>query len=287
MLTLSAFFAVNMIIRDIKSLYLTLLSFLCFTLATGNASTSDKLLRLQEAYPDFIQSVSANEIIWFDGTSMPLTDGKTDKTQQEKLDDPSLLDQLTGSQYKTGIPPNPSDTPTDDPGRVRYMPFFQKMYGQTEKEVEAKLTEIYWMPRFFGTRYPLRVTTINGVSQKFTEISEELEDLCTAHPQYIPYLGDPGGTFTWRDIANTHRLSMHSFGMTIDVNAELTDYWQWDLIKEGRPPNEDEILSYKNHLPLEIVSIFEKHGFIWGGKWQHYDTMHFEYRPELILGQKP
>jgi hypothetical protein len=24
------------------------------------------------------------------------------------------------------------------------------------------------------------------------------------------------------------------------------------------------------------------HGFIWGGYWYHYDTMHFEYRPELL-----
>ena len=33
---------------------------------------------------------------------------------------------------------------------------------------------------------------------------------------------------------------------------------------------------------MEIVRIFEKHGFIWGGRWYHYDTMHFEYRPELL-----
>ena len=34
--------------------------------------------------------------------------------------------------------------------------------------------------------------------------------------------------------------------------------------------------------PHKIVEIFERHGFIWGGKWYHYDTMHFEYRPELL-----
>jgi hypothetical protein len=39
-------------------------------------------------------------------------------------------------------------------------------------------------------------------------------------------------------------------------------------------------------MPQEIVDIFERHGFIWGGKWYHYDTMHFEYRPELT-GLKP
>ena len=37
-----------------------------------------------------------------------------------------------------------------------------------------------------------------------------------------------------------------------------------------------------NTLPAEVIDIFERHGFIWGGKWSHYDTMHFEYRPELL-----
>jgi hypothetical protein len=36
----------------------------------------------------------------------------------------------------------------------------------------------------------------------------------------------------------------------------------------------------------EIVDIFERHGFIWGGKWYHFDTMHFEYRPELLVRNK-
>ncbi len=44
----------------------------------------------------------------------------------------------------------------------------------------------------------------------------------------------------------------------------------------------DGAYAYKNEIPMEIVRIFEKHGFIWGGKWHHYDTMHFEYRPELL-----
>ena len=34
------------------------------------------------------------------------------------------------------------------------------------------------------------------------------------------------------------------------------------------------------------VGLSEKHGFIWGGKWYHYDTMHFEYRPEIIATGK-
>jgi hypothetical protein len=71
---------------------------------------------------------------------------------------------------------------------------------------------------------------------------------------------------------------MHSFGMTIDINTQFANYWQWDCSckDETRP------LKYKNQIPKELVEVFEKHGFIWGGNWQHYDTMHFEYRPELL-----
>ncbi len=39
---------------------------------------------------------------------------------------------------------------------------------------------------------------------------------------------------------------------------------------------------FRNRIPLGIVTICEKHGFIWGGTWYHGDTMHFEYRPELL-----
>jgi hypothetical protein len=42
------------------------------------------------------------------------------------------------------------------------------------------------------------------------------------------------------------------------------------------------LVPYRNRIPHRIVEIFERHGFIWGGKWYHYDTMHFEYRPELL-----
>ena len=37
-----------------------------------------------------------------------------------------------------------------------------------------------------------------------------------------------------------------------------------------------------DRLSVAIARIFETHGFIWGGAWYHYDTMHFEYRPELL-----
>jgi peptidoglycan L-alanyl-D-glutamate endopeptidase CwlK len=256
--------------------------FLFFFNLTAYAAISD-LLRLQKAYPDHIQTVADDYIIWTDGTMMPVKDSVYDKTQQEKLDSPSLLDQVNNVIYSAGIPmERDTYTPKGDPGRIRYEPFFRKMYGETKRDVESKLVTIYWMPLVFGSDYPLLVTTVNGVDKKLTAISNELEALVSKHPDYAAFLEAPGGTFNWRVIANTQRISAHSFGMTIDINSDVSDYWQWDLERAGQPISEDTPLIYRNSIPWEIVPIFEKYGFIWGGKWHHYDSMHFEYRPELL-----
>ena len=45
-------------------------------------------------------------------------------------------------------------------------------------------------------------------------------------------------------------------------------------------------MGYENKMPHDIVKVFEKHGFIWGGRWYHYDTMHFEFRPEILMANK-
>ena len=35
--------------------------------------------------------------------------------------------------------------------------------------------------------------------------------------------------------------------------------------------------------PPSFVEVFEQHGFVWGGKWLYFDTIHFEYRPEALI----
>ena len=92
---------------------------------------------------------------------------------------------------------------------------------------------------------------------------------------FIKYLTPSGGTYNCRVIAGTDRKSVHGNGIAIDINVGWSDYWRNHRPVDGKYP-------YKNRIPWEIVEIFEAHGFIWGGKWYHYDTMHFEYRPELL-----
>jgi len=172
--------------------------------------------------------------------------------------------------------------PTGDPGRDRDENLFGKIYGRTAEEVKNHLAIVYWMPFFFGHQYPLHITTINGVDLKVHALSKKLENLVQQHPEYLVYLDHPSGAFYWRHIQNSSRRSPHSYGIAIDLNTNYANYWIWDTGIKQNKLNQIDHFEYKNYIPCAIVSVFENEGFIWGGKWIHYDTMHFEYRPEMF-----
>lgn len=232
---------------------------------------ADKLARMVAAYPDFLQAIEGNTLIWKDGTRMPIDDGKGVKTREQVLADPDIEDTFEIS-YPVGEPPTPPGKDID-PGRARYLPMFNKMYGDCKKgEVDRHLTTIAWLPK--KTHQKLRVTKVNGVAEKLAAVSAELEALPDS---FNVYLVRSAGTYNCRSIAGTNRPSAHGQGIAIDIALKRTDYWRWEK------PGPDGLYPYKNRIPMEIVRIFEKHGFIWGGRWYHYDTMHFEYRPELLM----
>ena len=109
---------------------------------------------------------------------------------------------------------------------------------------------------------------MNSIAAKLRAVSEELDRL---PPEINKYALPSAGTFNCRAVKDTGNRSAHAWGAAIDINTKFADYWLW--AKNG---------GYRNRIPFDIVDIFERHGFIWGGKWGHFDTMHFEYRPELL-----
>jgi len=90
----------------------------------------------------------------------------------------------------------------------------------------------------------------------------------------------------WRNIAETQSRSYHSYGLAIDLIPRTwggkETYWLWT---STRTRADWWNVSYNNryHPPDAVIKAFEKFGFIWGGKWSTYDTMHFEYRPEILI----
>jgi len=213
---------------------------------------------LVKTYPQ-LKTCRNNTIIWQDGTRMVYDDGRPE-SEEKILKHADIEDMFTHS-YRAERYKNPQH----DPGRYRNETFFRKMYGNSASQVRRHLTTINW----FGRK--VRVTTINRVDRHLLAVEHDLKNLLKSHPEYRKYLVPIGGTFKWRKIAGTNRLSVHSFGAAIDINVKYSAYWRWS--KNGK---------YQNRIPIPIVKAFERHGFIWGGKWRHFDTMHFEYRPELL-----
>lgn len=237
--------------------------------AASVAASMDDLLR---AYPNALASFDGTNLIWRDGTRMPVDDGRPDKDMAEQLRNGSILDQLR-LRYPAGAPLLPP--PEQDPGRLRNRALFDKMYGDCKAgQVTPKLVPVVWLPNTWG--HVVRITSVNGVDRELTAISRELDELPAVDKKYLYPLG---GTYVCRSVADTGATSMHAWGAAIDISVAFSDYWLWHRSGGGDP-------AYVNRIPPEIVAVFERHGFIWGGRWAHYDTMHFEYRPEL-LGYHP
>jgi D-alanyl-D-alanine carboxypeptidase-like protein len=246
-----------------RALYLLLL--LC-TETKQPVGTPVAVAKLMKAYPQYITGYKDNKLLFSDGTSMLYDDGKV-KTKQQLLDNADIEDQFAYT-YKTGK----YIAAGEDPGRIRNEAFFKKLYGTTAAAVEKKLVTINWCPKLAPQK--IRVTTVNGLDKIVKQLSDELDN----HPEFKKYVSNIGGTFNWRKISGSEHLSTHSFGCTIDINVKYSAYWQWNC----KCKDENAKLTYTNRIPETLVALFEKHGFIWGGKWYHYDTMHFEYRPELL-----
>jgi hypothetical protein len=226
--------------------------------------------QLLAAYPDQLERIDGGELVWRDGTRMPLDDGKGDKPFEEWLAHPDVDDMLA-VPYPAGAAASPPAA-NIDPGRARNTPFFDKVYGDCRAgEVEKNLESVAWLPKLTQQRLPFN--KMNGAAKALAAVSVELDALPAS---FDVFLFPSAGTYNCRVIAGTDRVSAHGHAIAIDIALKRSHYWR------NAAAGKDGAIAYKNEIPMEIVRIFEKHGFIWGGRWYHYDTMHFEYRPEFL-----
>jgi hypothetical protein len=218
----------------------------------------------------------AGFLSWNNGndSALPVDDppdaGEATDGGEEDDDDlapaPALRDIFAVPYEKGLIKPVEGDDTVEDPGRARIDPLFRATYGNSWREVMSHLGKV----KFFGLRYPFH----ERAAEALARVTKRLEDEVAKDPKLLPFMKNIGGTWHWRRIARSRSLSTHAFGIAIDLNVERSNYWRWQRPKKP--------LKWKNRYPQVIVDAFEAEGFIWGGRWIHYDTMHFEYRPELL-----
>jgi hypothetical protein len=237
----------------------------------AGAAHGDDAHRLAQAYPRDIVAEDTGAIVWRDGTRQELGKPDPQKPFDARLAQASISDMFHLS-YPAGTPLSP---PLEDfdPGRFRNKAFFDRLYGDCRKgEVGKSLVSVIWLPKSWGHAVQFAPEAADALRAVSTEID--------ALPAAVRRAAYPtAGTYACRGVADRGQPSMHAYGAAIDLNLSYSSYWLWDTHGAAKPV-------WRNRMPREIVDAFERHGFIWGGRWYHYDTMHFEYRPEL-LGKGP
>ncbi|GHV90539.1 hypothetical protein AGMMS50268_10420 [Spirochaetia bacterium] len=153
---------------------------------------------------------------------------------------------------------------------------FDAIFLAADEDASWDLQEKY---SFLGVKFLVHPY----IRESLDRVQERLRAEATVNPEIVSWqaelLTSPADGWNWRNIAGSSRRSNHSYGTALDflprdLKGRLT-YWRWD---KGALNRENLYTP-----PLAVIRAFEDAGFIWGGNWDLIDTMHFEYRPEILI----
>jgi hypothetical protein len=137
---------------------------------------------------------------------------------------------------------------------------------QAENIITVDVPQLRGVPTVGGEPFSGRLRFHRVAAPALLAAFEEIERL--------GLLGDIqsfGGAFAPRVVrGSVSRLSAHALGIAIDINVAANPFGQ-PPAPEGTPGS-----------VLRLVPVFERHGFVWGGRSSR-DPMHFEYADRAVL----
>ncbi|WP_026884103.1 M15 family metallopeptidase [Clostridium akagii] len=232
------------------------------------------ILCLMMAYPENITAVinetGGNVYIVMSSGKKILYDDKMKKNPEQKFQNTDLQDMMEEIYpLETTRKLMEKDK---NPGRNRVYEILDEVYGRGRNAIEHNLKNtnlVYRKLQFNGN---------NKASASLQETFKEITAMVGKSGNIYSSVFPLNGTYNYRLISGTNKFSPHAYGIAIDLNRDRRDYWKWASREEGQ--------KRLDVYPKEVVDIFQKNNFVWGGKWGHFDTLHFEYRPEIIMKAK-
>lgn len=229
------------------------------------------LLCLMMAYPEIIsevERVSNGEVyVVMNSGNKILYDDKKQKSYEQKLANADLQDTLE-QLYPLSDLTNLMEG-NYDPGRIRSYALLKEVYGASRQQIEKNLKGVSINGKICS------FNKSNGAAEALERAIKEIIALVKRENKIYSNVFPVNGTYNYRVIAGTDQLSPHAFGIAIDFKSDKRDYWKWATRELGQ--------QRINEYPKEVVKIMEDMNFIWGGKWAHFDILHFEYRPEIVI----
>lgn len=238
------------------------------------------------AMKDWFLMSGDEKLFWADGRLLPEKDLKNKDTWRSYIDYlyPSEIPNPTHFSPETIAKLNAEILAENRKNSTVYnISFYDLLYdGETRRKIESHIKRFDYL----GARVSVHVSIIEPllrVEKRLNEMAKTKAEV----KMFIDSISTIEG-YNWREIADSPSRSNHSWGIAVDILpknwGKKNIYWNW--------------ISYWNEKwmlipldrrwmpPLEVISVFEDEGFIWGGKWLLWDNMHFEYRPELLVLQK-
>jgi hypothetical protein len=125
-----------------------------------------------------------------------------------------------------------------------------------------------WVARHIVTRRVPIVGPVHCNRRMIPALRRAMAELVRRRLARLVDPGDYAGCYAPRRIPGSGSLSLHAWGLAVDLNASRNP--------QGSPPRQDR----------RLVAVMERHGFSWGGRWPTVpDGMHFEFHgdgPPLV-----
>lgn len=107
------------------------------------------------------------------------------------------------------------------------------------------------------------ITIHKKCAESLTRVLAHIWEQCGEHQSAIDTLhyNRYDGSFNYRVMRGGHALSMHSYAIAIDFDADENEFGH-------------KVHAF--HPDSLIVQAFEAEGWVWGGRWAFPDAMHFQ-----------
>ncbi len=242
----------------------------------GGLANDPRVRAFLEAYGEFVDSVSFTDddaVFMIRGAPVYFQEGRMlaeghlrDAESYDPLFYAYSLEPLREALPLTGMPVYSTD-------------LVERLFGSTEPQIRTHGSSA----TFLGRKVFVNTFCLDSLRKVEADVRAAAAD----DPAVAAWVSglDVAYSFINREITGSDTRSYHSWGLAIDlVPASFRGrpvYWRWSRVLDSEwyriPPER------RWSPPEAVIEAFEAHGFVWGGKWAHFDAMHFEYRPAIIL----
>lgn len=160
--------------------------------------------------------------------------------------------------------------------------FLDALFGNTESQIRSTCR---WIS-FLGHKVYMQEIC----AEPLKRVEQKIRAAARSSPGVRKFISNISRMYSMvrRKVSGTDNMSYHAYGLALDIIPRNFHskhvFWRWSGVYESEWKNIP--LSQRWHPPWEVIKAFEENGFIWGGKWYHFDNIHFEYRPELLFSFK-